>query len=99
MSTKARPSWFILVRVRKAGGMGFTLPIPLALFGEVLEALSDLARLAEAVSLGCSRRSAGVSASGALDFCRSVVSAVRRYGQWRMVEVDTDGYSVAVDFF
>ena len=106
MWTNPRPSWLMLVRVRLAGRRGFTLPLPLAVLDETLEALADLFWLGEALipdwraspgryaaKSGEHGFPAGFSPYAVLEMCRSIFGEMRRYGRWQMVEVD-DGKHV-----
>lgn len=102
--TTSYRSFFMLVRVRIGAGFLFSIPIPLFLLDQTLDVVEDLAWLAEKFVLpGVAHSSyqhdsdlkrfrswtqvAG-SPRRAVKLCREIIDELRRYGKWRMVEVE-----------
>ena len=94
-------SFFLLIRLRIGNGFLIPIPIPLFLLDQTLDIIEDLAWLAEKFTPARSvrwRESGGrqnapwVWWSGsptlAVKLCREMVNELRRYGKWRMMEVD-----------
>lgn len=95
-------SFFLMVRLRIGEGFLIPIPIPLFLLNQTLDIIEDLAWLAEKC-MGTSRftrpcdsdingcrswtQLAG-SPTTAVKLCREMIAELRRYGNWRMVEVD-----------
>ncbi len=99
-------SFFMVVRLGFGSGITIPIPIPLFLLDQTLDAVEDLAWLAEKLFLrwtvllsdkDCYSRYharrwshfAGAPTQ-ALRLCREIIRELRRYGKWRMVEVETD---------
>jgi hypothetical protein len=105
-------SFFMLVRVRTEQ-IHFSFPLALFLLDQTFDVLSDLVWLWErvipsgAIRIPRRSQSAGVTAldsdyaiipSQVLQLCREVVTELRGYGNWRMVEVEAGEVRVYVDF-
>lgn len=104
MSTKERPSFFILVRV-KTPSLGFTIPIPIYVFIITLEAFRELGWLAGKIARGRPGARQGAVrqylpyVKEALPLLKELLLELRRYGKWRMVEVEAGETRVSVEFF
>jgi hypothetical protein len=114
-------SFFMLVRIHVRKGFLIPIPIPLFLLDQTLDAVEDLAWLAEKFILPGIVRSGNRqdqdfksfrhwvhqsgSPSQAIKLCRGIIEELRRYGKWRMAEVETrdpkshEQVRVYVDFF
>jgi hypothetical protein len=97
-------SFLMLVRIGFESGFTIPIPIPLFLLDQTLDAVEDLAWLAEKLFLrwavptpdrDCNSphhtrnwtNFAGAPTK-ALRLCREIIRELRRYGKWRMVEVE-----------
>lgn len=105
-----RRSLFLLLRFGAAGKTGFVFPISLPLLAETVDVLADLALLGDLLFPGLTRRIGrrkGGEAPGreALSLSRIVrlvgglLSELRRYGRWRMVDVEAGGSEISLDFY
>lgn len=114
-------SFFMMVRIRAGKGFLIPIPIPLFLLDQTLDAVEDLAWLAEKFVIPGVVRSGNRqdqnsksfrhwmdhpgSPSEVVKLCRRIIEELRRYGKWRMVEVETrdpkshEQIRVYVDFF
>jgi hypothetical protein len=95
-------SFFIMVRVRVGEGFRIPIPIPLFLLDQTLDIMEDWAWLVEKFKVPSkvshqpgsgkngSRPWAQLADSPwlAVRLCRKLIGELRRYGKWRMVEVD-----------
>jgi hypothetical protein len=113
-------SFFMLVRIRIGTGFLIPIPVPLFLLDQTLDAIEDLVWLAEKwvrPEVVRSGRRPGSdlnrfrqwtelagSPSRAVKLCREMIEELRRYGKWRMVELEArdpkkhDRVRVYVDF-
>jgi hypothetical protein len=98
-------SFFMLVRIGFGNGSTIPVPIPLFLLDQTLDAVEDLVWLAEILFLRwavpTSNRDCNYphharhwtnyigAPTKALRLCREIIWELRRYGKWRMVEVET----------
>lgn len=97
-------SFFMVVRIRVGEGLLIPIPIPLFLLNQILDVIEDLAWLGEKFVFPGGTRSghrhdqdikhfrswidSGGSPTQAVKLCREMVEELRRYGKWRMVEVE-----------
>lgn len=99
-----RPSLFLLVRISFGGTRSLVIPIPLFVVDITLDAVADLALVADLFAPLWRR---GLkhswfrmpSLAALLGVCAEFFNELRRYGRWRMVEVETDKVRVYVDFY
>ncbi len=97
-------SFFIVVRIGFENGFTLPLPVPLFLLDQALDAVEDLVWLAEKLFLQWAVQSpngnndqrtqrrywnsfAGTPTK-AVQLCREITWELRRYGKWRMAEVE-----------
>ena len=97
-------SFFMIVRLGFANGITIPIPIPLFLLDQTLDVIEDFVWLGEKLLFYWTiplhhqndfRRqpfrywmSFAGTPSKALKLCREIIWELRRYGKWRMVEVE-----------
>ncbi|MGE5582455.1 MAG: hypothetical protein ACM3X9_07935 [Bacillota bacterium] len=111
-------SLFMLVRVR-SGRVRLSIPIPLFLLDQTLDAVASLVWLGEKFcprwteKLHLVSQSDWLAKSGRSNppdsspmrlaklprACRGLIDELRRFGRWRMVEVEHGNERVYIDFF
>lgn len=104
-----RPRQLLLVRVSLGGWRRFVIPVPIFVLDLTLAAFSDLAaiidsfvpgRLSSVKRYGRGKIGEGqVSFEGMLQLTRQLLREWRKYGRWRMVEVQTGKVRLFVDFY
>lgn len=110
MWTERRRSWFMLVRVKTAGKTGFVFPFSLPVLEEAVAVLADLALVGDLLFPGWlhrfsqggeeeQRRKPCFFLSQAVRLIGAVFPELRRYGRWQMVEVETGGQKISVEFY
>lgn len=113
MWSETNRSHFMLIRIRPKGKRGFVIPIPLLVLDITLEAVADLAWLADLflplwrkklenrIGIGSRNRNWAnrVSLSTALTLCLGIIDELRKYGRWRMVEVVDGETCVYIDLY
>lgn len=110
MWTKLRQSHFLLIKIKAKGYFKLTLPVSLWTVDQLIESLTDLIGFIEDIlpqkatmipwrswdkSTNSSQR---VKVSNILTMVREVLTELRSYGNWRMVEIDTEDAKVDIQF-
>ena len=87
----------MLVKIRLRKGMGFIIPIPFYALDTVIGAIEDIAWLSESfIGFGFFSKK---PISGIISVVREIISELRQYGRWSMIQVDTEDAKVFVDFY
>lgn len=112
MWTKRR-SFLILVRIHHKGLKKLTIPIPIAILEETIQALIDLLWLPELIYQGWHTKltksmadkwragnlPSSLSPVHLLELCQDIIGELRKYGRWQMVGVEQESNKVSVDFY
>lgn len=95
LSTKQRPSHFLLVRIKQEGKLSIIIPLPLLILIAPLRAAAGLIWTAEMLFPAISKK----KISTMLCMFSDLLQELRTYGKWRMVEVVDNKNQVYVDFY
>ena len=108
-----RPSFFLVVRITRAGKRSIVIPVPVWIMEEALDTLADLVWLVE-VTVFRFRKSfiyslkakpayakflMNLSPSVALEILQEVIKELRRHGRFRMVEVEDAENKIYIDLY
>jgi len=106
MSNSPHRSLFLLVRVKPKGKMRIVVPVPLYILDATLAAISDLLWLPDLLfpvwrkSLaGKIKLPPGLTPGKAWNLIVELIDEVRKYGRWRMVEVENEDARIYIDFY
>ena len=104
-----RQSLFLLVRVSRGGLRRLAVPVPLFVLELTLAAFSDLACLLDSLVLkrihGRGRSDLGgsgaseISAESMLTVCLRLSREIRKYGRFRLAEVQTGRINIFIDLY
>lgn len=110
MWTKRRRSYFLLIRIRAPKRVNIILPLSLVALEQILIAFFDLASVAKDLfpvrwlripmrkgSVGL--RGKELSLGEILALLREVWVEMRSYGQWKMVDIESEDARVEIRFF
>ena len=110
MWTKLRQSHFLLIKIKAKGHFKLTLPVSLWTVDQLVESLTDLICFFEDIlprsamlipwkswdkSNNSSQR---IKISKILIMVREILNELRSYGNWRIVEIDTEDAKVDIQF-
>lgn len=95
LSTKQRPSHFLLVRIKQEGKLSLIIPLPLLILIVPLQIAAGLVWTAEMLFPVVSKK----NISTMLCLFSDLLKELRTYGKWRMVEVTDNKNQVYVDFY
>lgn len=93
-SGKVNSCRWMLIRFRK-NRVGFTFPLPLFVFEDLLDSLGDLFFLGEKMLRGTDRFKPGV----VIQLVRQVFAEIASYGCWKMVDIEVDRIRVSIEFY
>lgn len=104
-----RPSQLLLVRLSLGGWRRLVIPVPIFVLDLTLDAFADLAAIIDSLApgwlsrmkrYGLSKVDTGqVSVEGMLQLTLQLFRELRKYGRWRMVEVQAGKVRVFIDFY
>ena len=102
----------MLVRIKLIGKMGFMVPIPFYVLDIIVDAIGDLAWVADLsrpIGLnklqkhlthhGWGHIGKQISFAKVLNIFQELISELRKYGRWRLVEVKTEDVQVSIDLY
>ena len=107
MWTKSRQSHFLVIQIKTNEKFGFSIPISLLVIDQIMVSLSDLVSFMEDILPGVripwqswdkNKKRVEFKLSIVLAMVREILSELRSYGTWRMVEIDTEEAKVDIRF-